>query len=425
MRAARRTSQQQRPNAFLVRSGQALAWLLAGSSLGLSLWIIVPAPTRFLLPLGVGAPEISPWLAGLSAIAAIAVWLTHFRGKVAATREAIPAGIALGTCAIALSLSLLPLTQVSSTSDRIAAEMRSVLGPNYLAHVPPSLLDRLRPQPFQLQAALGGITPASEPIAIERGIVFATPADVPLRLNVYRPSAAGTYPTLVVIYGGAWQGGSPNSQETFSRYMAAQGYTVVAIDYRHAPQYPFPAQIEDVRAALTYLKTHGAELGADLTRLALMGRSAGAQLAAIAAYQQPQIIPIRAVVNYYGPVNLTTGYDNPPVPDPIDTRAVLRAFLGGTPDQVPNLYRQASPINYVRPGLPPTLLVYAGRDHVVQAKYGHNLYRQLQATGNQAVWLKVPWSEHAFDILFNGVGNQVALYYTERFLAWALYSSPL
>ncbi len=255
--------------------------------------------------------------------------------------------------------------------------------------------------------------------------MFATPADVPLRLNVYRPSAAGTYPTLVVIYGGAWQGGSPNSQETFSRYMAAQGYTVVAIDYRHAPQYPFPAQIEDVRAALTYLKTHGAELGADLTRLALMGRSAGAQLAAIAAYQQPQIIPIRAVVNYYGPVNLTTGYDNPPVPDPIDTRAVLRAFLGGTPDQVPDLYRQASPINYVRPGLSPTLLVYAGRDHVVQAKYGHNLYRQLQATGNQAVWLKVPWSEHAFDILFNGDGNQVALYYTERFLAWALYSSPL
>ncbi|MGG6239427.1 alpha/beta hydrolase fold domain-containing protein [Nodosilinea sp. AN01ver1] len=416
MPAARRTAQQ-RPILWFARGAQALAWLLVGVSLGLSLWIVVPAPTRWLLPLGVGAPEVSPWLAGLSAIAAVAVWLTQRWAKTAA--------IALGLCAIALLLSLLPLMQVTGTSNAIAAEMRAVLGSDYLAQIPPSLQKKLRPQPFRLWDVFGSIDPVPEPLAIQRGLVFAAPAGVPLRLNVYRPSAASTYPTLVVIYGGAWQGGSPDSHETFSRYMAAQGYTVVAIDYRHAPQYPFPAQIEDVRAALTYLKSHGAELGADPSRLAIMGRSAGAQLAAIAAYQQPSILPIRAVINYYGPVDLTAGYDDPPVPDPIDTRAVLRAFLGGTPDQKPSLYRQASPINYVQPGLPPTLLVYAGRDHLVQAKYGHQLYRQLQVTGNQAVWLKLPWSEHAFDILFSGVGNQIALYYTERFLAWALYASPM
>lgn len=416
MPSAKRTAQQ-RSISWFARGGQALAWLLVGVSLFLSLWIVVPAPTRLLLPLGVGAPEVSPWLAGLSAIATIAIIITHHRTRVTA--------IALGFCAIALLWSLLPLMQVAGASDRIAAEMRAVLGPNYLAQIPQPLQEKLRSQPFHLQDVFRGIAPAPEPLSIERGLVFATPDGVPLRLNVYRPAAASTYPTLVVIYGGAWQGGSPDSHETFSRYIAAQGYTVVAIDYRHAPQYPFPAQLEDVRAALTYLKTHGAELGADLTRLALLGRSAGAQLAAIAAYQQPQIIPIRAVVNYYGPVNLTTGYENPPVPDPIDTRAVLRAFLGGTPNQVPDLYRLASPINYVRPDLPATLLVYAGRDHVVQAKYGYNLYRQLQATDNQAVWLEVPWSEHAFDILFSGVGNQLALYYTERFLAWALYANPM
>lgn len=402
------------PRPVLVRGTRTMAWLLVGCSLGLSLWIVVPAPTRLLLPLGVGAPEVSPWLAGLSAIAALATLITHRRGQTAT--------VALGFCAIALLLSLLPLMQVASASDRIAAEMERELGSDYLAQTPSLLRRQLRPQPFRLQDVFGGIALAPGPVLIERGRVFASPSGVPLRLNVYRPSAAGVYPTLVVIYGGAWQGGSPEGHETFSRYTAAQGYTVVAIDYRHAPQHAFPAQIEDVRTALTYLKAHSADLGVDLTRLALMGRSAGAQLAAIAAYQQPPVVPIRAVINYYGPVDLKAGYEAPPVPDPIDSRAVLESFLGGTPAQVPDLYRQASPIHYVQPGLPPTLLVYAGRDHVVQAKYGYQLYRQLQAAGNRAVWLEVPWSEHAFDILFSGVGNQLALYYTERFLAWALYA---
>ncbi|MGB3139094.1 MAG: alpha/beta hydrolase [Nodosilinea sp.] len=414
MPSVNRTSQPHL-SAFFSRAGRALALLLAAGSFCLSFWIIVPAPTRLLLPLGVGAPEVSPWLVGLSAIAAAAVLITHRWGRLAA--------IALGTCAIALVVSLLPLVQVSGASDRAAAEMQAVLGSEYMAQIPPPLRERLRSRPFRLRDSFVGITPAPGPVLVERGLVFAAPDGVPLRLNVYRPSAAGTHPTLVVIYGGAWQGGSPDSHEAFSRYTAAQGYTVVAIDYRHAPQYPFPAQAEDVRTALTYLKNHSPELGIDLTRVALMGRSAGAQLAALAAYQQPPIIPIRAVINYYGPVDLKAGYDTPPVPDPIHSRAVLKAFLGGTPGQVPKLYRQASPIHYIQPGLPPTLLIYAGRDHVVQAKYGYQLYRQLRATGNQAVWLEVPWSEHAFDILFNGVGNQLALYYTERFLGWALYAT--
>ncbi|NCJ07608.1 alpha/beta hydrolase fold domain-containing protein [Synechococcales cyanobacterium C] len=388
---------------------QVLIWLLAGGSVLLSIWIVLPAPTRFLLPLGVVMPEVSPWLVALSGISLVAVLFTQSQAKLAS--------LAL---VFALLLSLLPLIQFPAANARMATEMQSVLGSDYLSQIPRSLQGRMRSHSFQLQDIWGGI--ALAPISIERGLVFAEPDGVPLKLNVYRPTTASNYPTLVIIYGGAWQGGTPNSHETFSRYIAAQGYTVVAIDYRHAPQYLFPSQLEDVQTALTYLKLHAAALGIDLTRLALMGRSAGAQLATIAAYQQSQSLPIRAVINYYGPVDLRAGYDHPPVPDPIEARTVLKAFLGGSPDQVPDLYRQASPIHYVRPHLPPTLLVYAGRDHVVEPRFGRQLQSQLQVKGNQAVLIEVPWSEHAFDLLFNGVGNQMALYYTERFLAWALYS---
>jgi acetyl esterase/lipase len=57
---------------------------------------------------------------------------------------------------------------------------------------------------------------------------------------------------------------------------------------------------------------------------------------------------------------------------------------------------------------------------LVQAKFGRALFEKLRATGNRAVWLELPWAEHAFDAVFNGVSNQLALYYTERFLAWAM-----
>ncbi|MEO1209736.1 MAG: alpha/beta hydrolase [Cyanobacteria bacterium J06638_20] len=388
-----------------------LILLLSLAGLFLSLWIVIPAPTAFLLPLGVGAPEISPWLIGINAIALVGLGLGRTGGR-------LPLLILICSL-LGLGLSLLPLAQLPAANRQIDAEMRSVLGPDFLASVPEKALQPLRSQPWVLADSLRGI--ALEDVRVDRGLVFARPDETALTLNVYRPLTPGRYPTLVVIYGGAWQSGSPDNKATFNRYMAAQGYTVVAIDYRHAPQYRFPAQLIDVNTALAYIQSHAEALSVDLNHMAVLGRSAGAQLAAIAAYESA--VPLRAVVLYYGPVDLTAGYQDPPVPDPINTRAVLRTFLGGPPETAPELYRQASPINYVRAHLPPTLLVYAGRDHVVQARYGRQLYEQLQAADNQAVWLKIPWAEHAFDTVFNGLSNQLALYYTERFLAGALKSA--
>jgi acetyl esterase/lipase len=385
---------------------------MSAVGLFLSLWVIVPVPTLSLFPLAVGAPEISPWLVGINAIALL---LTIFRRQ-----QGWLYNTSLVCSLLALILSLIPLLQFPAANARIAAEVQAVLGTNYLATVPQVEQAGRRQQPFILADAFRGI-PLRE-VRISEGVVFANPDGVKLQLNVYRPMQIGRYPAIVILYGGAWQRGSPNSNEEFSRYMAARGYCVVAIDYRHAPQYRFPAQLEDVEAALSYIKTHANEWEIDINRIALMGRSAGAHLASLYAYRSTTV-PVRAVVNYYGPNNLLRGYYDPPFPDPLNVRAILRDFLGGTPDQLRELYLQASPINYVKPNLPPSLLVYAGRDHIVEAKFGRSLYEQLRATGNCAVMLEIPWAEHAFDAVFNGVSNQLALYYTERFLAWALKSS--
>jgi acetyl esterase/lipase len=139
----------------------------------------------------------------------------------------------------------------------------------------------------------------------------------------------------------------------------------------------------------------------------------------LAAYQ-PDALPVRAVVSYYGPFNLTQGYREPPNPDPLNVRAVLEAFLGGSPDEVPEQYAKASPVSYVTRPLPPTLLVHGSRDHIVEVRFAKAMYKRLRAVGSTSILLEIPWAEHAFDAIFQGPSNQLALYYTERFLAWAL-----
>ncbi|NJL81842.1 MAG: alpha/beta hydrolase [Chloroflexaceae bacterium] len=386
-----------------------LSWLIFGIS-GLfsllSLWIVVSAPTFFLLPLGIAAPELSPWLLVANAIA-LGVNLVYGKNL----------NFALLCSLLSLGLSLLPLVQFPSANQRMAAEMEARLGKDYLNPVSQSLQTQLRPRPLVLSEVFSGIPLGA--VRCQRGIVFANPDGVNLTLNSYLPPLPGKYPGIVIIYGGAWQTGSPERGESMSRYLAAQGYAAIAISYRHAPQYQFPAQLEDVQAALSYIQDHADELEVNLQRMAVLGRSAGAQLAMLAAYQG-NLMPLRAVVNYYGPADLQRGYNELPFPDPINVRGVLKAFLGGSPEERPELYRKASPIHALRPGLPPTLLVYARRDRLVKVEFGRGLYEALRDSQNVAVWLEIPWAEHAFDAVFSGIGNQLSLYYVERFLAWAL-----
>ena len=95
-------------------------------------------------------------------------------------------------------------------------------------------------------------------------------------------------------------------------------------------------------------------------------------------------------------------------------------LIGGTPAQFPDLYREGTVLTYATHKQPPTLLVYSGRDNLVEAKYGALLRDRLAATGTTVAYLEIPWANHAFDEVLNGPSDQLAMYHTERFLAWAL-----
>jgi acetyl esterase/lipase len=129
---------------------------------------------------------------------------------------------------------------------------------------------------------------------------------------------------------------------------------------------------------------------------------------------------VRAAIGYYAPVDLLAGYRQPPRPDPLGVDAIVASYIGGTPDDRMSDYVAGSPIDRVRPGLPPTLLISGGRDEVVRPLFQTELRDRLRGRGDRVAALTIPWSNHAFDSIPNGTGGQLARYYTERFLTATL-----
>ena len=372
-----------------------------------AIWIVVPPFHVGLVPFAIGAPELSIWFL----LASLGVCALSFTSTAASARAALTLGAA------AVLVFAYPIVRAPFTLAAFDHAMEDGLGREYANRIPPATAASLREHALSPADFVLGITRAD--VLVRRGVEFAKPAGVPLTLDVYRPPSAGPHPVVIQLYGGAWQRGSPEDNASFATWLASKGYLVVAANYRHAPEAAWPAQIEDVRSALDWIRSHASEYEADTERIALLGRSAGAQLALVAAYQA-NAPSVRAVVSYYGPTDLVEGWRQPPRPDPLDVRAILETYLRGTPDSAPDRYREASPVTYVSARVPPTLLMYGSRDHIVEARFGRALHERLRQAGATSVLLEFPWAEHAFDALPNGLSGQISLYYTERFLGWAL-----
>lgn len=374
-----------------------------------AVWTIAPAPNRPLLVISVGARELAPWLLSLAVIiGALALRLRRCGalGWLAATLA--------GSAALIFATRLVGLP---ATSRDLEAAMHAAFGADYLQTISPDRRLRLRPTPVAGLDIFRGVDVGQA--RVTRDVAVASPHGVPLTADIYQPMTSGSYPTVVQIYGGAWQHGTPGDDGAFATYLASHGFVVFAIDYRHAPEWTWPAQRDDVREAMAWVRAHARQYEADGSRLALVGRSAGGHLALLAAYERDGE-PVSAVVSYYGPVDLTAGYRHPPVPDPLDGRRLDEAFLGGTPDDMPDRYAAASPITHVSPQSPPTLLIQGADDHVVAPQFAARLQDALRAAGVRSALLEIPHAEHSFDVIFSGPSGQLSLYYTERFLAWAL-----
>jgi acetyl esterase/lipase len=239
----------------------------------------------------------------------------------------------------------------------------------------------------------------------------------PLGLDLYRPAKplGRPLPLLVVIHGGSWRGGSRRAQSSLNPYLAARGYAVAAVSYRFAPANPHPAASRDVHAAIQFLKLNASRLGIDPTRIALIGRSAGGQLALLEAYTASDPA-IRGVVAFYAPSDQVFGYENPSNPRVSNSIWVLQNFLEGNPRTKPEAYRAASPINFVNRSTVPTLLIHGDRDELVSVRQSERLDAKLTAAQRPHYFVRLPWATHGCDYNFNGPCGQISTYAIEVFL---------
>ncbi|GAC1608257.1 MAG: hypothetical protein NVS4B10_23510 [Myxococcales bacterium] len=181
-----------------------------------------------------------------------------------------------------------------------------------------------------------------------------------------------------------------------------------------------------MKCAVGWVKAHAAALGVDPARIHLLGRSAGGHLALLAAYTPGDAVlapscaapdtSVRAVVALYAPTDLAWGYAHPANLRVFDGPAVLRRFLGGTPEQVPEAYRLASPLLRAGPGSPPTLLVHGGRDQYVREENLELLSARLRELGVRTGALRIPYAQHGFDYVDGGLSGQLAEGELLRFL---------
>jgi acetyl esterase/lipase len=238
-----------------------------------------------------------------------------------------------------------------------------------------------------------------------REVVYrAVPGFRPLVLDLYLPEPeAAPAPGVIFFHGGGWRMGSRHSfgpafggwaPTPFER-LAAAGFVVASVDYRLSGEAAFPAQLDDVQAALGWLLGRAGELGLDPARIATWGESAGGHLAALLGLVPDS--PIAAVVDWYGPSDLLT-MGAQAAPDAIanadapDSREAL--LIGGPPRENPEAARAASPAAHVRAGAPPFLIAHGTADRFVPYGQSALLAETLQAAGADARLVPVEGADH-------------------------------
>lgn len=236
-------------------------------------------------------------------------------------------------------------------------------------------------------------------VDLRRNITYGTHDGVALAADYYVPKAPGKYPVVVAVHGGGWQGGSRAGYRYWGQYLASQGIGLFAIDYRlSTPTQPsYPQAVNDVRAAIQYVKHNAADLKADPDRLALMGDSAGGHLTALVglagdlppfnkAYPSDPYANlstrVKAVVPAYGVYDIVQQWRSDQSRRPRDQ--VSEKFLGKAPMDDRRLYFEASPMSYAvkGPNHPQFMLTWGTADDVVDNdKQSEEFLRALKWAG--------------------------------------------
>ncbi|MDE3057490.1 MAG: alpha/beta hydrolase [Bacteroidota bacterium] len=357
----------------------------------ISLLVVLPAPVFFLWYVRIFATEWSYVLAIIALLFAVfSSWRT-VKGRVKGMINIV-----------SFVLAALPFIQALPVSDTVQSEGEAIWGNSSEES---GVLD---------SPSLMKLFPSSGAYEM---FIYSTVDNTDLTLRFYQSlERRKTVPCVVVIHGGMWDGGSSGELSPLNGYLADNGYAVAAINYRLAPRWKYPAPVEDVRAAITFLQNHADSLGIAPNKFVLLGRGSGGQIALMAAYTLNESA-VRGVISFYAPADLEYAGAHPENSLSPDLEKDIAQYVGGSYAVSPDLYRNASPLEAVSSLCIPTLIIHGEQDEIVPYEHSVRLDRKLSEAQVKHQLVALPWATHNCDLNFNGLSGQISTNAVVRFLA--------
>jgi len=264
----------------------------------------------------------------------------------------------------------------------------------------------------------------SPEITVERNLVYATVNNTPLLLDLAMPNTgAGPFPVVVFLHGEGWRAGNRQQMNHFIEGMARLGYVAITVEYRLVPTARFPAQVEDCKAAVRWLRANAKKYRVRSDRIGVVGFSAGGHLASMLGVTRKedgfeglggnpeQSSRVQAVVSFFGP----TDFSARNWPKDLE-KEVIAPFLGGSFADKSDSYKRASPINYATADAPPFLFFHGTDDKLVPIDQSRRFAETLEKIGVPTQMVALEGEGHGFTDANNQKAMQQMLDFLSKWL---------
>ncbi|MGQ7947010.1 alpha/beta hydrolase fold domain-containing protein [Flavobacterium sp. WC2509] len=236
----------------------------------------------------------------------------------------------------------------------------------------------------------------------KKEITYTKIKDRELHLDAYCTKANRKNPAIVIIHGGGWKSGNKSQMETFAQEMASKGFSSFTIEYRLSLEAKYPAAILDVKKAIQFIKTNAKKFNVDTTKIAILGYSSGGQMAALIGSTNNNSLfenkNTKATANVQAIVDIDgiLAFKHPESKE----GTVAALWLGGTYDEKPEIWEQASALSHTDNNTPPTLFInssidrfHAGRDDMIAILNKNGIYSEVKTIPNSphSFWFLNPW----------------------------------
>jgi len=221
-------------------------------------------------------------------------------------------------------------------------------------------------------------------------IVYGGTAERELKLDIYSasPDSKPTKMAIVLIHGGGWMTGARGMLAPLASALSAKGFVVIAPEYRLIPEAPWPAQINDITAAVRWVAANADQLGVSKNRIVIAGGSAGGHLALLATAQLREEIPVAAVVSLFAASALTT--------EERPAKGLFNGTMLVGPNPSPDALSAANPIDQITAGFPPVFMLHGTADWLIDPLASVTLYNKLIELGVTAELHLVANANHEF-----------------------------